>query len=641
MLPRSWPSQFFKSLLGTVLTGLCLSVYSQDTPLATGAGTVYPGIIETFEKIIQIDSAKLQNARTLLTKNGKVFSAADTVTALDLDPVFLNSLILHSDPGYLKLASMDKCRFYEALLTDLLKSSEGKVKNVIVTYLASGKRETAVMSKKDFLDKVVSRECPQTQKMISLFQIKTLGAVLKDTNFELPTGAQQCSNIHLEWLNNPKTPFLCQIYEYGKDARSRVGDPKEQAQKSAVAKILESKQTPVQRDYLETLCTHLDDERSFCEEFLNVSFWSKVSSGVKEKVYVEDICRQLTGGTVPSAATLETCLARIRKENDLCLFPRGTNSALSPQPECDRLSLALNHSSLRSNYQDCPGDSDQLAATNLTRIIANFTMADLKPTKGPCSAISAGEFFNFNKTYDNEENWTLEACYTDKISQREICTKTFFGEYGILPESYTLVVAEILKKTRGADPTTTCEMVDSTEYNPLLLRYKSGCFIIYQKDQCYLSECKHKILYNDRTVDLIKIKNRMSIHYFPLNVRDERFSQHYMLTHDFKKKGTLLNNLTSINRYFKKNKTGLIHGIGCAEDLLPTFFKSQGINHCQPLPFIIDGVIYSEGKTAFVTRTAVDSLQAPRILMWTHIFSGVKTYQRLHPLKIWTMYGLD
>jgi hypothetical protein len=65
------------------------------------------------------------------------------------------------------------------------------------------------------------------------------------------------------------------------------------------------------------------------------------------------------------------------------------------------------------------------------------------------------------------------------------------------------------------------------------------------------------------------------------------------------------------------------------------------MNQCSPLPFIIDGMIKNDDKAVFVTRTAIDSLQAPRLISWSNIFSAVKSYQLLHPMRLWTMYGMD
>lgn len=59
------------------------------------------------------------------------------------------------------------------------------------------------------------------------------------------------------------------------------------------------------------------------------------------------------------------------------------------------------------------------------------------------------------------------------------------------------------------------------------------------------------------------------------------------------------------------------------------------------MPFIINGVIKDKDKVVFVTRTAGDSVQAPRLVSWSTIYSAVKSYQRQHPLKLWTMYALD
>jgi hypothetical protein len=639
-LPRFSLNRFYKLILGTVI--LCPSLFAQTTPLATPAKTEYPGIIQTFEKLIQIDSDKVTKRTDALIKGGKVFGGSNSVTSLELEPDFLNSIILHSDPGYLRLASSDKCRFYETILTDLLRSSEGKIKNVLMTYVEKDIRQSAVISKKDFLAKVVNQECPETQKNILAFQVKTIEKTLKEINFDIPSGIDQCRNIHVDWVNNPKTPFICQIYEYVKEARAGGGDPKDLQQRRAVARILEDKQTLVQKDYIENLCQHLDDEDLFCEEFLNVSFWTKIAGGYEDKVYAEDICKGLLNNVNDlSNPQYLACLARMKKEKDVCLYPTGKNSGIRPQPDCDQISTALNYSSLKATYKDCPGNSDQMIATNMGRIINHFGTGEVIPPQGPCSAISSGSTFVFNKNFDNDVNWKLEACYEDRMVQREVCMKTFFGKYANQPESYTNVVAEILKKTRGADQSQTCEMVDSLDYNPLLLKYKSGCYIIYERDLCFISQCKHRILYNDRTIDFIAIKGRATIPYYPLNVRDERFSQSYLLTHDFKKQGRQLSTLSNMVSFFKKSNNGIIHGIGCAEELLPTFFKVNTINQCTAMPFIVNGVIRDKDKVVFITRTAGDSLQAPRMISWSIIYSAVKSYQRVHPLKLWTMYGLD
>lgn len=647
--PPFWQNLSYKTFLGTAF-GLCLSLYSHaqeptkpvDTPLATPTVTEYPGILQTFEALIQVDNTKFKNIQEHLIKNGKVLSDSKKVSDLELEPDFLNSIILHSDAGYIRLASTSKCSFYDTIMTDLLRSAEGKLKNVMVTYVTkTGSRESALLSKKEFLGNVVTQECPESVALIAQFQVKTLEQTLNSTLFEVPNNRDQCRITHLSWLNNPKTPYLCQIHEFLKEAKAGGGEAKDLMQRQTMAKIIDGKLNLIQKDYIENVCTNLDHEEMFCNEFLNVSFWSKIAGGQADKIYADSICQKAMGSGSISGPQLKQCLARLKKENDLCMYGAGRDQSLSPHLDCDSLSLALNHSSLRSNYRDCPGSSDQLAATNFTRVLLNITQAEIKPVAGPCSAVSIGETVMFNDRFDNDEGWTMEACFFDKIKEREICSKTFFGNYGDHPIAYTNIVAGILRETRGADKSVTCKMIASDEYNPLLLQYKTGCQIIYDRDKCFASQCKHRILYNDSDIDFIKIKNRVNIEYFPLTIKGERFTLQYLLTRDFKQVAKSYNNLTSVTRHFRTGKKGILYGIGCAEDLLPTFFKVHSMNQCSPIPFIVDGMIQDEDSLAFVTRTAADSLQAPRILSWSNIYSGVRAYQRYHPLKLWTLYALD
>lgn len=640
-LPRFWRNQFYKIITGAVLTGLCQFSLAQSTPLATPANTEYPGIIQTFEKLIKIDNDKFTLRKDALVKNGKMFQATDNVTSIDLNPDFLNSIILHSDPGYLRLAGTDKCRFYETILTDLVRSAEGKITNVLLNYVEKDTPQSAVMNRKDFLNRVVTKECPETQKMIASYQIKTLPDTLKKIDFEIPTGIDQCRNVHLNWLNNPNTAFLCQIHEYMKEARLGSGDPKDLEQRRAVARILDGKLSLIQKDYLNNLCNHLDDEDLFCEEFLNVSFWTRIAGGYKSRIYAEDICRGIYKTQGLSDPQYMECLARLKKEKDLCLYPAGRNSGLRPQPDCDLLSTALNLSAYNATFKDCPGNSGQMIMTNMGRIITHFNNGEAGQFEGSCSSHSAGITFNFNKTLDNDEVWDIETCYDSQSQGKEICSKTFLGKFANLPESYPLIVANILKRTRGADESVSCEMIDAADYNPLLLKYKVGCYIIYDREKCYQAQCQHRILYNDREINYIRFKGNGKLPYFPQTVRDERTSQHYLLTHDYKKTGRQLSSQAAMTGYFRRTKNGIVHGVGCAEDLLPTFFKAEALNQCSPLPFVLNGMIQENDKVIFVMRTAADSLQAPRLISWSMLFSAVKSYQRTHPIKTWTMYALD
>src|SRR5262245_19210800 len=86
-LPRFSLNRFYKITLGTALP--CPSLFALTAPLATPAKTEYPGIIQTFEKLIQIDNDKIQKRTDALVKNGRVFEGSSSVTQLELEPDFL------------------------------------------------------------------------------------------------------------------------------------------------------------------------------------------------------------------------------------------------------------------------------------------------------------------------------------------------------------------------------------------------------------------------------------------------------------------------------------------------------------------------------------------------------------------------
>jgi hypothetical protein len=643
MWPRFSLNLFFK-FLGTALLGPCLSftLEAQTGPLQTPSKLDYPGMMEGLEKLIQIDNLKFNKKKELLIKKGRPLSDYKGVSQIEVDPDYLNSIILHSNPGYLKLASTDKCRFYDVIVNDLLKNAEGKLANIFVTYLNSKQeRDFALISREDFVSKFAAIECPQIAKLIEEFQVKNLDTTLKKVNFEYPANKVSCQSIFNEWLNNARTAYFCKIHEYLKETRQNMGATQDLVQRKAISRIVENKLGTAKIDYLQTLCENLDNQELFCSSFLNVSFWSKLAGGQAHRIYAEDICQGPMKSTSLTDTQIKICANRLKSENDLCLYPGGRDQGILPYPQCDHLGAALANSHLRTDYRDCAGVSDQQAVTNMGRILLNISNNKIPQINGPCSVISSGTTLEFNRQFNNDENWKLEACYEDRLNDKEVCQRTFFGKFGDTPESYNKVIANILKKTRGAASNLTCEMVSSADYNPLLLQYKSGCYIIYEIGKCFVSECKHKIIYNDRSIDFIKIKNQVGLDYFPTKISNEKFSQNYILNRDFKRNGKSLANLSGIKSFFKNNPKGIIHGVGCAEDLLASFFKVRSFNQCSPLPFIIDGIIIENDSTVFITRTAVDSLQAPRMIGWGLIYSGVKNYQTTHPLRLWTLYGLD
>ncbi len=625
-----------------------LFAQSIPIPLQAPATSSYPGVYESFEKIIEFDEQRFDAKAKELAKAPQTLADIKDVQTVDLDPDFMNSLILNSPSGYLKLASKDRCAFYSTLIADLLRTKEGKVERIFVQYQnKNGQNITAVVPKQDFLNKAVLQACPQASELIAKFQVKVMDATIAETNFEIPSNTEQCDFTYLSWLNDSKTPYWCQIHELLAETEQPKNIPasdfrrkKTEDTRMAIAKILRGKLSDVQQEFLRNFCTNADNSKAFCSDFFTTNFFSKIVEKSKPESYIKDICQETLGKSAWSPAVLKECVRKLRFDQDACFWGSYESSGLSPRPRCDHLSLALNYSSLASDYDDCPRFSDQLAITNMSRVLRHIDKIPLMPTQGFCSAVSAGTVFEFNKKYDNEGIWKSSICYQEPIEDVEKCLPVFFGDYGTSTASLSTVVNEILFRTKGAGKDAKCEIVRKADWNPNILKYRYGCQIVVDQDNCGIGRCSYKIIFNEKEVKGLKVKEGLPLDYFPTDLMNEKYSQTYILQKDAQKKMKIVNTLPGMREFFRSNPKGILHGIGCAEDLQPSFFRKTVFNQCSPLPFIVDGIITEGDRAALITRSAADNIHAPRLVSWSTIYSAVKSYQYHHPVKQWTLYAI-
>lgn len=618
-------------------------------PLNAPAKTDFPGVYESFEKVIQFDEIRYSAKLKEIISNKKTLSEIKDINTVDIDPDFMNSIILNSNSGYLKIASRDRCTFYSSLLADLLKTKEGKIENLFIQYQDKADQNiTALMSKKDFLEKVIFASCPKTKETIDMFQVKVIGSTISKTDFVIPSNKEGCEATYLKWLEDPKTPFWCQIHDLFAEVESgelssanlSFKDKRVVENKISIAKILKTKMSDSQQEFLRNFCTNADSQKLFCEEFFTTNFFAKVVEGTKSDLYIKDICSQALNKSNWSPVVIRECAQVLRKNQEACFWGSYEKSGLSPRPRCDHLSTALNFSSLIADFDDCPRFSDQQTLTSFARIIRHIERRPLAPVTGNCSAQSAGIFFEFNKKYSNEDIWKASVCYDDRVNYKETCLPMFFGIYDNKEYSITNALKEVLVKTRGAGRDIDCKIISDQVFNPKLLEFKYGCFIVTSDSNCGIGQCEHKIFFNEKELKDIKFQFGLPFEYFATNLMNEKYSQHYVLQKDAKQKTKAINTVTALKTFFKQNPKGIIQGVGCSEDLLPGFFKKYAFNQCTPLAFIVDGIVADGDRISLVTRSGADNIHAPRLISWSSVFSAVKTYQFHHPVRQWTFYGI-
>ena len=181
---------------------------------------------------------------------------------------------------------------------------------------------------------------------------------------------------------------------------------------------------------------------------------------------------------------------------------------------------------------------------------------------------------------------------------------------------------------------------NETSFNPSRISSNDGCHIIYDFDNCKDNKCLKKIVVNNKNIKNINYDDAPNFYYFPEKISKDAFSSINFLKNNLNIKQTPISNLNQI-RSFLKEKNNIIHGVGCIQNIYPRQFKLRSMNQCKPTAFIIDNII-EENKNIYLSiRTSIDDLHSPRLIHWSFIYNSLKTYQNVHSINSWTLYGLQ
>ncbi len=614
-----------------------------------------PGALETLETLVQIHKTQYSKLYKKIEKDTKLITNFDEISDVHLDSYFIKSLLFHSGQKYLSLekARKDECFFYSLIENDLLKTAHGKIENLIIHYKDKKKeKQSALVSKENFFQLIYSKKCFNNKEIGTLFNDKNVAATITSVNFPVTKIEKECEGILQDWQSNPYTPYICKISEAeqsGKYAEKRIDRlssknfrKKRRFQDNIKRKKFYSKHVPFfQRTYISNLCQNINDSQKFCSIYLAKDVWTKILNGEKPAYLMSYKCKNIRKKKNITLKDLKACAEKFDKEPSYCTLNGNDKlSSLYPLQDCKSLSDALNKSRLKTNYHDCPGRIDNQAITNIHRILNHIT--DNKSDSSPenCAFEANNNFAKLNFDYKNEKAWPMKICYINKVTNGEVCEIYIPGSNSSSKLSENNVVAKILYKNEGASDKEVCKLVDSKTYNPVRLEFRTGCFIIYDRDECSTLHCPKKVVYNKKEIKNLKYIGIPTFDYFPNSFTNEKFSAVNILADTYKMTRRNIRNLTDLNFYFKQFKTGIVHGIGCAEDLLPVFFKKTSLNSCLPLPFIIDGVVEKKNGKYLVFRSSIEDVHTPRLMKWNFIFSAVASYRELHPLSTWVLYGI-
>lgn len=489
--------------------------------------------------------------------------------------------------------------------------------------------------------------------MSTLFDLENMSRTIKAIKFQTPKNRNQCVGIFKEWQDNSYTPYLCKIPEIINEAKkSRIkldSTPESEVlrrryyrQKISLAETVASKVPFFERSYLENLCQSITNQDQFCSTYLASDVWNKVLNGELPKYKMEFKCQEFLKKPGPLKQNqLRSCATKFNNAPDSCV-ELGAKSypALYPRNKCDTISDALSHGNLKTNYQDCPAHVDNEGIVNIHRIINHIKQRDISSTPQTCASETNYSFAKLNIDYKNADAWPMKICFRDRIEDKEICEQYIPGNNPNSNLSEGAVISKILYRIKGTPSNLKCKNVTKERYNPNMLEYKVGCWVVYDDNICTPLHCPKRIFVDQKLVTELKFIGKPLFEYFPNSFSNEKYSLINIIQETYKVDSKKIRNLTELKYFFDNFKGSIIHGIGCAEDLYPTRFHKVSFNQCSPLPFIIDGYRKAYGNTFLSLRTGIDDIHSPRPLVWNYLFNAVAGYKELHPLNLWALYGI-
>jgi hypothetical protein len=632
--------------------------WGQESPGITNAPKKEfstPGIVQSLETLIDLQKKQYKKLKQKIEENPNVASGLSNLKDLRIDPYYLRTLLFYSNETFLNHSTNNDCYFYSFLQGKLFKSIIGAPNNIaIVARDGEEKYQSMFISTSDFFKHVYQFECSDNKDVETLFSSANIAKTVNKISYPIPKTESECMDIISSWRKNFYLPYLCRIPEAIKkgtkaEVELRIKEEKLRGT-PRYTKLLGLKKNKnslnkkvdfFKRNYLEGLCDNLYTPQKFCSNYLSDDSWSKVISGEYPPYKMSYKCKNILNKKTIREIDLRSCKTKFNKDPSICLKEGNLGlPSLFPLESCKSISNGLKSSQLKTNYHDCPGNISNEAITNTHRIIMHLDERELKSTSKSCINETNYSFYQLNSNETTLNRWPLSVCYNDRIKEKEVCHKYIPGPNPKIAISENNVISKIIKRIYDIPFNVKCYFETNTNFNPARLKYENDCFIVFDPKDCSGIHCPKKIYYDKSLVKGLSYKGQPTFDYFPNSYKKKVSSITTLLEKAYKFQHKSLTNLTEITYFFKNYKKGIIHGVGCVEDLLPQFFKKNSTNQCIPMPFIIDGLKKVSGKTHLVIRTALDDVHSPRVINWNYIYSAVSQYRELHPLKLWSFYGI-
>lgn len=600
------------------------------------------GLIERLDHFVYDHRIKFQEyVQVIKSKSDQ--SQLSEIENIKIDAFFLRSLIFHSNFKYIKTSNTNICSFYLLLQEDLLKTTLGRIEAVVVRvkFKKEEDYQPYYMKKKDFINYIKKKKCFENNDIEKLFNLENLKETMKLISFKKPKDKKECSKILNDWKENKYIYSLC-----GLDHKIKKGDlaqrknsldknltflerrnlQKDIFNRNALLNII----SKFERSYISNLCEGINDEKKFCKKYLESNFWIRILNGELKEEKLSYLCSNFLKKKKVNRADLKKCVKSFNRNKKICINKVGGESSVN----CEQLAEALEIGNLNTNYRDCPKEIGNGSILNIYRIINHFKGQNKSFFKERCSFQTYFEYKNLFNRDNYEDVWGLKICFPERYRKKEVC-KSYLPGFNLKDErAENRVMEKVIRDSVDRGFSGKCLFLKKKE---ALKGF--GCFISIDKSSCEGDICKRKVYYNKKEVKEIKYKGKTVSHYFQNNKKHSYFTLNNMIKEKLKKKLKKIKSFSEL-KIFLNDPKSIIHGIGCVENLTPSFLKSRSFNQCHPMPFIIDGFKEKKDGLYVSFRSSSDNLHIPRLINWRNIYNSVEIYSKLNPQRIWTLNGI-
>lgn len=614
--------------------------------------SVKGGLVDTFNELLKIRSENYLKKKSELdpsleiTKEGEL-SIENNQTALSES--FLTSILFESQAISLALGIKDECSFYDLILSKLLTIDENQEDPL---FIIKSKGQIRTIKQSLFFAEYVSKKCPSVKNLSQFFALNNLKSTLSQYTIQPVKTRSQCKVEFQKFINDVKAPYLCYLTDVinnkseleDKILLTPPADYKKLIKlKNRLKKVegFESVINPYALQYLTRLCQHAESEKHYCDEVFHQTYWKRITQKEIEPKRVMHLCEALYQKPLNSKELedITPCLKSLDKKPLVCQELNYDAGGAYPKQTCPTLAKALSLTKMKDDLHDCPKREDLHSITLLSRIVSHFFPNKFGNLN--CQNFTGSYFVHYLHRSTGTQVRKNALCYNDPLKDYKKCMPIVYSDIEEKEYAITRTMESILYKLMSFGKTEKCTFTESSKFNNALLKYKSGCHILYDDENCTEYECPITVLYNEKKIEN-KFEHKMGAHVslFPLAYDDKGYNIFNIIKSTLKLEQKKMNTVFQLKNILSSKKNALIYGSGCLEDIYPHIKKREYINVCTPMPFLISNIIQDDGFSSVVINTGLDPLQEPRIVDWQNLLIAMKNFQIKHPQKEWPLYAV-